>query len=200
MTGPAPLVANPFSTCWIRPDRCRYRFTRPGQLEQILDDLLQAGGGQITGPHGVGKSTLLFSLLEALTERGHHVSRYQLHAGQRQSGEKPDNPILPAGAWLAIDGFEQLPAWRRWRLAWRCRRRQIHLVVTSHRQHRFPFTWSLSPGLDIACCLVDQLQQDTACLVTDQDVACLFQRHDGNLRELLFACYDLFEQRMRRQR
>ena len=197
MIGPARIAGNPFSTCWIRPDRCRYRFTRPGQFKQILDGLLKAGGGQITGPHGVGKSTLLFTLLEALTRSGHQVSRYQLHTGRRRSGEKPDNPILPAGAWLAIDGFEQLPAWRRWRLERRCRRRQIHLLVTSHRLHRFPFTWSLSPGLDLACRLVDQLQQDTESLVNDDDVACLFQQHDGNLRELLFSCYDLFEQRMR---
>ena len=30
------LAANPFSTCWIRPDSCSYRFRRPGQLGQAL--------------------------------------------------------------------------------------------------------------------------------------------------------------------
>ena len=199
MIQPSRLAANPFSTCWIRPDSCSYRFRRPGQLGQLVEDLVRAGGGQVVGPHGVGKSTLLFTLQEELVARGYQVTRIQLHGGQRSLVAKRESQSPAAGSWLMIDGFEQLPAWRRWKLAWECRRRRIHLLVSSHRCHRFPFTWQLSPGPEVACKLVDELQQDSRAVVSSQDVKRLFREHDGNLRELLFACYDLFETRTRRQ-
>ena len=199
MIQPSRLAANPFSTCWIRPDRQAYRFTRPGQLGQLVEHLLRAGGGQVVGPHGAGKSTLLFTLQEELAGRGYQVIRIQLHAGQRNLATRREGQPPAAGSWLIIDGFEQLAAWRRWKLAWQCRRSRIHLLVSSHRCHRFPFTWQMSPRPEVACELVDQLQQGSGAVVSSQDVKRLFREHDGNMRELLFACYDLFEIRTRRQ-
>ena len=197
MTGQSRLAANPFSTCWIRPDRCEYQFDNPDQLDQLIDNLLQAGSGQITGAHGTGKSTLLATLLKELVRRGCQVTQVQLHAGERRLAAKVHFQSVPARSWLAIDGFEQLSRWRRWRLARQCRRRQIQLLVTSHQQHRLGTSVHLAPGLENACRLVEQLQRHTRAVVTRQDVAGLFRLHKQNVREILFGCYDLFQQRTR---
>ena len=193
-------AANPFSTCWIRPDRCSYRFPSAGQPGQLMEGLLRAGGGQVVGPHGVGKSTLLFTLQAELMKRGYQVARIQLHAGQRRLAPWGEEKTMAASSWLIVDGFEQLPAWRRWKLVWQCRRRRVRLLVSSHRCHRFPFTWQLAPGPELACSLVDDLQQEIGNVVTSEDVEQLFREHQGNIRELLFDCYDLFETRTRRLR
>ncbi len=199
MIHPRRHAVNPFSTCWIRPDRCSYRFPSAGQPGQLMESLLQAGGGQVIGPHGVGKSTLLFTLQAELIKRGYQVARIQLQADQRHLTPRRAAKTMAATSWLIVDGFEQLPAWRRWTLAWQCRRRRVHLLVSSHRCHRFPFTWRLAPGPELACSLVEEFQREVGTIVTPEDVKQLFQEHQGNIRELLFACYDLFEIRSRRQ-
>jgi hypothetical protein len=49
--------------------------------------------------------------------------------------------------------------------------------------------------LPTACRIVERLQQGTAAVIGPADVATAFARRGGNLREVLFDLYDLYEAR-----
>ncbi len=63
----AAAQSNPFSTRFVRPGALAYRFP-PGESAATLVERLAASGwrGQIVGPHGSGKSTLVAALGETL--------------------------------------------------------------------------------------------------------------------------------------
>ena len=80
--------------------------------------------GQIVGPHGVGKSTLLHALAEHRKRAGRNLVWCTLRAGQRQlPGEllHPAARMWPANTLVIVDGYEQLGWLARTRLKRRCR-------------------------------------------------------------------------------
>ncbi len=65
----SPLDAsdNPFCTRWVRPGAIPFLFPPGENAEELADRLRQAGWwGEITGPHGSGKSALLAALTAAI--------------------------------------------------------------------------------------------------------------------------------------
>ncbi len=55
---------------------------------------------------------------------------------------------------------------------------------------------TLRPNVEIAQHVVEQLQEPYHLkLVTREDVVRTFGEHNGNIREMLFALYDLYEVR-----
>ena len=197
MIVPTEPGRNPFSTCWIRPGACPYLCADQGQLESWSGLLEEAGGGQLVGPHGVGTSTLMASLVELLQKGGQPIQHCRLLAGQHRLPGTLQPGNLPIGCWLAIDGFEQLSAWRRRGTIKSCRRRGIRLLVTSHRAFGFGHVIQLQPGLATVGRVVDFLQRRGPQLVTASDLGGLLVSHGDDIRELLFACYDLYERRQR---
>jgi hypothetical protein len=193
--GPTP--ANPFSSSRVRPGALAFLFDPRNTPETLLNRVQDNGWwGEIVGPHGAGKSALLAALIPVVERAGRRVVLLELHDGQRR---------LPPNAWTAIgshaatlvvvDGYEQLSRLSRWRLKRCCRNRRLGLLVTSHVSVGLPALFHTAPELTLALQIVEQLQNGYPRLIGPEDVAAPFVRHEGNLREMLFDLYDLYEER-----
>ncbi len=191
---------NPFSTRHVRPGALPFHFP-PGESVAAILQRFQSFGwrGQIVGPHGSGKSTLLASLLPVIERAGSPVRAIALHDGQRRLPQAfLRNPNLASGTVLVIDGYEQLSYWSRLRLRRLCRRRGLGLLVTAHSDVGLPSVFETAVDVTLAQHLVAQLlnPKDTS-LFGPQEIAAKFTSHEGNIREVLFDLYDLYQQRRR---
>ncbi len=189
-------VENPFSTRHTRPGAIPFFFS-PGQNAEQLVELLRSEDwrGEIVGPHGSGKSSLLCALLPALQNAGRSTLLIELHDGQRRLPvdlRRVDG--MTENTVVIVDGYEQLSFWSRLQLKGFCRRRRLGLVVTSHRPAGLPLLLRTSASLTLAEEIVQFLLRGQQRLVDASDLAQRFDRHRGDLRELLFDLYDLYEQ------
>ncbi len=195
MNEPSP---NPFSTRFVRPGALAYVFAEGASLDQTLRRLeANQGWGQIIGPHGTGKSTLLASLLRRLEQRGTPTVLFELHDGQRwlPPGWRQNLRETAGGAIVAIDGYEQLCFWERQRVRRLCRRQRLGLLVTAHADVRFPPLQQTAASLEVARAIVNRLCPAEVGVITPEDVRRLHAACNGNLRETLFALYDCFNAR-----
>ena len=106
-------------------------------------------------------------------------------------------PGLDASAVLAIDGFEQLSLANRFRIKRFTSRRGIGLLVAAHAPVGLPPLWTTATDRDLARRIVGRLLDESEPRIAPEDVDAAFSRHEGNLRETLFALYDLYESRRR---
>ncbi len=197
----APLSrGNPFATRHTRPGSLPFLFPAGEDVAQLIERLRTAGWwGEIVGPHGSGKSTLLAALEPELKKAGRQVLRNSLHDGQRQ---------LPADVWrqrftshtqLVIDGYEQLGRWQRWRIKRRCKLSNCGLLATVHSSAGLPELYRTSPDLEMAVRIVQSLLSDEDRTISADQITACFRAHHGNLREMLFALYDVYERRVPRR-
>jgi hypothetical protein len=190
---------NPFCSRRVRPGGIPYQFPS-GQSAAHLVDLLRRNvwWGQIVGPHGSGKSALLATLMPDIERAGRRPLLVELHDGQRRLPlDLKRTPGLDRSTLLIVDGYEQLGFWQRLRLKGFCRRRGLGLLLVCHAPVGLPDLCHTSPNPELAQQIVGQLQRDYPAHVTAGDVAERFARHGGNMRELLFELYDLYEGRRR---
>lgn len=189
---------NPFTSRRLRPGAVPYLEPSPGLVDELAARFVALPRGQILGPHGSGKSALLAALVAELRRRGWSVATFELRAGERR---------LPVGAWrdgprglhgaVAIDGFEQLSWLTRWRARWTTWRRQTGMLVTTHAPAGLPTLYVTSPSLATAQRIAAQLQTGYPALISPSDVTEQYARLNGDVRETLFALYDLYEARRR---
>ena len=186
---------NPFSTKFVRPGALPYQLRQGQDLETLLARFESIGrAGQIVGPHGSGKSTLLADMIRLWEERLERVVLIELHDDQRRLPIRfsefcdSEAPTL-----IAVDGYEQLGHGSRNSLRRFCRRHGIGLVVTTHQSMDIPDLVRCMPGLALVEDLVRQLLQGEAECISSDDIRRAFHRHGGNIREVLFEMYDLFE-------
>ncbi|MEN1682151.1 MAG: hypothetical protein AAGJ46_21445 [Planctomycetota bacterium] len=161
---PASRFANPFATCWTRPGAMPWIGEGGASSDALTTRLVTLGGGQIIGPHGVGKSTLLAALAERMADR--------------------------AEDWLVLDGAEQLSWFERRRLTRRFRRGEVRPIVTTHRRLGLPVLVELRPSRQLFERLFESLIAHHATPVTLADAAACYDRYGPNLREVWFALYD----------
>ena len=192
-------AANPFSTRCVRPGTIDYRFPAGHGADQLLARLEQNGWqGQIVGPHGSGKSALVATLQEALEKQGRATLLVELHDAQRRLPvSRRRMRELAAGTVVIVDGYEQLGQWSRSGLRRFCRRKGLGLVVTSHRSVAFPDLFRTTVSVPLARNLVERLLGNEASLIAPGEVDERFEVHRGDLREMLFDLYDLYEKRRR---
>lgn len=194
---------NPFATRWVRPGAVPFLFAGSSRLDtHKLVERLSAGGwwGEIIGTHGSGKSTLLHTLLPSFVQAGRRPVLVALRDGQRRL----PHGAIPTDAWhsatlVIVDGYEQLGWISRMRLKRRCRRVGCGLLVTAHRATGLPALVHVEPDVATVLRLVEHLTRGAPGCVDRDDVAQAFAAHGGNVRETLFALYDLYERRRPRQ-
>ena len=187
------FVENPFATRHTRPGRLRFLFSDGSSAESLISHLREHHWwGEVIGPHGSGKSSLLAALRPLLADAGRDLVSVELHDGQRR---------LPSDVWrmvrwsphvqLVIDGYEQLFRWERWRIKRRCRIAGCGLLVTAHASVGLPLLYRTKPDFDLALRVVNSLSK----AIPAHEVEACFRATRGDLREMLFALYDHFEQR-----
>jgi hypothetical protein len=188
---------NPFATRFVRPGALEYRFTDSEPAVALIESLRQHSWmGEIVGPHGSGKSTLVQTLIPLLTNQGRDVRPFILHAGESRlpiagSDLKSWGPTTQ----IIVDGYEQLGSWTRKLLQRICKSQGCGLLVTSHESTGLPLLLRTSPSLPMTQAIVRDVQLQKPIRIHDHDVDLSFQKHAGNLREVFFELHDLYEQR-----
>lgn len=197
---PAEPLGNPFATRHVRPGAVPYFFPAGESVETLVDRLAASGWrGEIVGPHGSGKSTLLAGLIEAIERRGRNVVVYRLREGDRRLPPEPrDVRSLVANDVVVVDGYEQLPWWRKWLLRRLCMRTGLGLLVTTHGLAGLPLLWRTAVDRASVERVVEHLlanEPSAATLIAREDIARALEDHPNNAREVLFALYDVVERR-----
>jgi hypothetical protein len=196
--GGARSVENPFCTRRIRPGTAAYCFPPGVTVEDLLSRLRDNSWlGEIIGPHGSGKSALLAGLMPHIENAGWRPVLFELHDGQRRLPRAWKGKIAssgpPAPAIVVVDGYEQLGKCSRFLLKRFCRRRGLGLLVTTHESAGLPEIYRTSTSAEMARRVVDRLLQGADIEIPAAVIDELYKKHGGNMREILFDLYDIFE-------
>lgn len=192
-----PSPENPFASRYVRPGALPFVSSESFDVSQLADRLVAVGGcGAVVGPHGSGKSTLLTHLGQAMRERGYRV---QIVVAGNATAANLSPLIADSGSrrMLFLDGYDLLPAWKRWWILRRCRQAGIGLVVTSHWPLRLPALAMTSTSLEVASRLTALLAGSEFAAECETTLHESFARHEGNLREVWFDLYDRYERTVR---
>jgi energy-coupling factor transporter ATP-binding protein EcfA2 len=186
----------------VRPGAIDYLFSPGDSLEALVARLEDNDWwGQIIGPHGSGKSTLLAHVPPALERRGRRWLHIALHDGQRSlPRDFAPETSLDAATVVIVDGYEQLSRLHRFRLKRMCRRRGCGLLVTAHTAVGLSTLVETGTSLESALRVIDKLVPADERAIDPQAVARSLAVHDGNLREVLFDLYDLYQRQMMQKR
>jgi hypothetical protein len=197
----SPPGDNPFVTRAIRSGMVPFFFPPGESLRGLVERLRDHHWrGQIVGPHGSGKSTLLASLLPEIAEQAGEVAVARLFVGCRRLPSEFQSTGCfrrPAGGTrvFLIDGYEQLPPWRRGRLQRRCLHAGAGLLVSTHHALLgLPVLYQTQVTAETAWRVVTHLMPTQGAGLTRERVAALLASHAGDVRELLFELYDWYEE------
>lgn len=195
--GPSPspddIDSNPFSTRFIRPDQLSYLDLPDNTPAEVWGRIREAGFlGQIVGPHGAGKTALLHRIVDLMNSDGINSNWQTIRPGMR---------VVPASlsreTVTCLEGAELLPKWNLWRILWRVRRGSRVIFTTHQALTKVPVVATLQPRLDVAQRIVTTLLVGREPVIDEDDVRATYQKHGGNLREMLLDLYDVYESRGR---
>jgi hypothetical protein len=171
---------------------------RPRDIAAVIDEIGRHGGASIEGPHGTGKSTLLFALAAALETAGQVVAIVRLRGIRDGIATVSAIHRASRGTIVCLDGWDVLGPLAMV-IRWLAAARGVTLVVTAHRPIRFPFVVRTDASLPLLAAIVERLP-DNGGLIEQADLADALARHPGNIREALLDLYDRFESRARTRR
>ena len=197
MTLDPRLRSNPFATRFTRPGALPFLFPQE-QTPQTLVDALAAAGwwGEIIGPHGSGKSSLLAALLPEIAARGRRAVHIALSQGERKlPSDPPGQAEWTQDTQVVVDGYEQLSWFSRRGLKARCRRQKSGLLITAHEPCGLPGLFQTAPSLELAQSIVRQLLPEGDETIALGEIRQAYEQQPGDLREMLFRLYDLYQNR-----
>jgi hypothetical protein len=198
------LPHNPFAAQYIRPGALPFLFPE-GESAVAFVQRLEVSNwrGEILGPHGTGKSTLLASLRQPLIDAGRLLVWYELKQGDHalEAPVAAKSTASPAEKWqpetlVVVDGAEQL-SWtqRQWLIA-QCNWTKAGLLWTTHQPLGLPLLWETKPDIALAEQVVCQLMPPGDSRISDEDVREAFTAAKENLRETLFRLFDKYQRRV----
>lgn len=189
-------ASNPFATRFTKPGAIDFQFPCGDSAEQLIERLSKNDWrGEIVGPHGSGKSTLLACILPILRERFPRLWLGKIAGGQRTLCEATEQPNWATAGLVVIDGYEQLSWWTRFKAKLSANMNSCGLLVTCHESVGFPEIFRTNPTPALVKKLAHELQNGSSVQITSAEVAQCYQQHSQNIREAMFAMYDLFEQK-----
>lgn len=189
------MATNPFSSRFIRPGAVPFLFPTGCSSTLLVQQLRDRNWwGQIIGPHGSGKSTLVATMMGALQVMDRDVIAVGLRQGERRV-PPIDRSRLSVNTQVIIDGYEQLSWWSRWRIKSLCRRCQAGLLVTAHHDVGLPTLYCTQPSEELVREVVARLIPNADGAVSPNDISTAYAAAGGNMRETLFRLYDVYQQR-----
>lgn len=204
------MISNPFATKFIRAGSMPYLFVNGHSIEAMFGQLVTSRmRGQIVGPHGTGKSTLLKQMVQQFKEHTHQKSDAPLGESFMAAQLGQGIRRLPwswfklirtrPGTLLVIDGYEQLSLWRRISLQTVIRLRRLGLLITTHEtQWGLPVLIRTHADVPTTRAIVDRLLADQSTGqpqpdLSDRELRQLLDSCGGNTREVLFQLFDRWQ-------
>jgi hypothetical protein len=213
------IQRNPFAVSCVQPGSSSYLF---GVGDDGLDSLIQKFEkanwlGQIVGPHGSGKSTLVVDLVERIGDQFeffrhvtirqnkelHQRSQYPVGSLRKSTCVKPldfaakegHGVKSPLRCLLVIDGIERLSRMQAWLTIQSCKRKCSGLLLTTHSRMRgVPELFSTKPTLRQFCELVEMLAPGLVdSKLKSELLQKIYTQHQPNIREALMKLYDWYE-------
>lgn len=145
----------------------------------------------IVGPCGSGKTTLLCELERQFGQAGIPTQNIFISRDVRPPWRTIRDAAvsLQTGGILLVDGMDHLSRLRQWHLKQLARRRQIGLLVTSHREGILPTVYRCRPDIELLREVAYRLLEPCG-TVDPERLEHLYAAHSGNLRECLRQMYD----------
>ncbi len=144
------------------------------------------------------RARLITTLAPHLVDAGRRLTCITLHDGQRNlRAFARDLAEIDEDSLVIVDGYEQLSWFSRWRLKRLCRGRGSGLLVTTHGTAHLPWVYTTQPSLETALQIVASLSREAGDCIRREDVERLYAARRGDLRDVLFDLYDLYEARRR---
>jgi len=180
--------ANPFRVSAMHSLRIRLS---DGRLRSLCREFERRGRrGSLVGPQGSGKSTLLAEIAGRYEDDGWRVVRIVARpGGRRRDFAEVVRATTAVPTLVAIDGYERLGWWAR---CWLCilLPSSSGLLVTAHRSVGLPVLYRHVTSVELLADLAQELTSRQGHPAVQADMAQLFARHRGNIRECLFDLYD----------
>lgn len=145
----------------------------------------------IVGPHGSGKSTLLRHLEKQVSQNGIETKTLFLNLDTRLPWQTIKNCLdsISVKGVLFFDGANHLPFLKFKQLRYAIRKRNIGLVMTSHRAGPLPTLVHCQTQPALLIDLVNRLLKNND-VFNETNLTDLFQTHRGNIRDCLWQLYD----------
>ena len=186
---------NPFCSRRIRPGAIPFYFPQGKSTETLIERLESNGwNGQIIGPHGSGKSTLLAAMLPEIAKHGKRIVHLELQDGVRELPLLSEEyELMDENTLVAIDGYEQLSYWAKRRLKNRSRQQGFGTLILAHIPYDYPDLYRTASELRVAKRLVAILLRNTIIYIPESVIERQYREYQGNIREMLFSFYDIYE-------
>ncbi|MBA61906.1 MAG: hypothetical protein CMJ76_06015 [Planctomycetaceae bacterium] len=186
---------NPFETRWIRPDSLGYKTADDKSVPELLDLVLASKKPmEVVGTHGIGKTTLAYSLCREAANRG--IDAQLIRCGQESFAQVLQS-LQQEGKITILDEYERLSRWQRFLIKRGARTIAGQLVVVAHQTQGYTRLAFMKPNLQAIKSVIRHLQltHNLPEVIQGSDVERLMKEYHNDCREVLFACYDLFHQR-----